>query len=122
LAKFKQTQLGHHFFWITLHFPFLGTAYRAGINHIKNEGSNMAKNRKYKVEKTKVGLQYVIPGAESITRVAIPSMQYATDGAQLVIPGAEQISIRELVSRIMAQPIRPVRRQRGLAGMELFGG
>jgi hypothetical protein len=82
----------------------------------------MAKQRKYKVEKTKVGLQYVIPGAESITRIATPSKQYATDGAQFVIPGAEQISTRELVSRIMAQPIRPERRQRGLAGTSLFGG
>ena len=82
----------------------------------------MAKHQKYQVEKTSVGLQYVIPGAERRTPVTAPSMRYTTDGAQLVIPGAEQISTRELMVRKMAEPIRPRRGQRGLAGMALFGG
>ena len=81
----------------------------------------MAKRRKYKVEKTNVGLQYVIPGAERVVPVAAPAIEYATEGAQFVIPGAEQISTRELVSRMMAQPISPRSRQRGLAGTALFG-
>jgi hypothetical protein len=81
----------------------------------------MAQHPKYQVEKTIVGLQYVIPGAEQIVPVAVPSMQYSTDGAQFVIPGAEQISTGELLMRKLAEPIRPRTRQRGLAGTALFG-
>ena len=81
----------------------------------------MAKRQKYQVEKTSVGMQYVIPGAERITPVEVPSMQYSTDGAQFVIPGAEQIGTGELLMRKMAKPIRPRSRQRGLAGTALFG-
>ena len=76
----------------------------------------MAKRQKYQVEKTSIGLQYVIPGAERITPGATPAMRYPTDGAQLVIPGAEQISTGELLMRKMAEPIRPRTRQRGVAG------
>ena len=82
----------------------------------------MAKPQKYQVENTSVGMQYVIPGAERIVPVAVPSMQYSADGAQFVIPGAEQISTGELLMRKMAEPIRPRSRQRGLAGTVLFGG
>jgi hypothetical protein len=82
---------------------------------------NMAKRQKYQVEKTSVGMQYVIPGAERIVPVAAPSMRYSTDGTQFVIPGAEQISTGELLMKKMAEPIRPRTRQRGLAGTALFG-
>jgi hypothetical protein len=82
----------------------------------------MAKRQKYQVEKTSVGMQYVIPGAERITPVPVPSIQYSTEGAQFVIPGAEQISTGALLMRKMAEPIRPRSRQRGLAGTALFGG
>ena len=82
----------------------------------------MAKRQKYQVEKTSVGLQYVIPGAERITPVAVPSMRYSTDGTQFVIPGAEQITTGELLMRKMVEPIRPRTRQRGMAGTALFGG
>ena len=82
----------------------------------------MAKHQKYQIEKTSVGMQYVIPGAERITAVTTPPMRYPTDGAQFVIPGAEQISTGELLARKMAEPIRPRSRQRGLAGTALFGG
>ena len=88
----------------------------------RTRGANMAKRQKYQVEKTSVGLQYVIPGAERIVPVATPPMLYSTDGAQFVIPGAEQISTGELLMRKMAEPIRPRTRQRGLAGTALFGG
>jgi hypothetical protein len=81
----------------------------------------MAKRQKYQVEKTSVGMQYVIPGAERITSVEEPSMQYSTDGAQFVIPGAEQISTGALLMRKMAEPIRPRTHQRGLVGTALFG-
>ena len=67
-------------------------------------------------------MQYVIPGAERITPVAVPSMRYSTDGTQFVIPGAEQITTGELLMRKMAEPIRLRTRQRGLAGTALFDG
>ena len=79
----------------------------------------MAKRQKYQVEKTSVGMQYVIPGAERITPVA-PPKRYSTDGTQFVIQGAEQISTGELLMRKMAEPIRPRSRQRGLVGTPLF--
>ena len=82
----------------------------------------MAKRQKYQVEKTSVGMQYVIPGSERITSVEEPSMQYSTDGTQFVIPGGEQIGTGELLMRKMAKPIRPRTHQRGLAGTALFGG
>ena len=97
-------------------------ARRAGLRPSEQDtGANMAKHQKYQVEKTSVGMQYVIPGAERIVPVAVPSMRYSTDGTQFVIPGAERISTRELVARMVAQPIRPRSRQRGLAGTALFG-
>ena len=82
----------------------------------------MAKRQKYQVEKTSVGMQYVIPGAERITPVEVPSIQYSTDGAQFVIPGAEQISTGALLMRKIAEPIKLRTRQLGLAGTALFGG
>ena len=82
----------------------------------------MAKDREYKVEKTKIGLQYVIPGAERAVVVVVPAPQYATEGAQFVIPSAERISTKEFLKRKMAQPISPRSRQRGLAGTALFSG
>ena len=97
--------------------------HRVGLRPSEQDtGANMAKRQKYQVEKTSVGMQYVIPGAERITPVAVPSMRYSTDGTQFVIPGAEQISTGALLMRKMAKPIRPRTRQRGLAGTTLFGG
>ena len=89
--------------------------------HISGRG-DMAKHPKYEVERTKIGLQYVIPGAERVRSVTRLPVKYAADGAQFVLPGAEQITTRELVARKMAEPIRPRTRQRGLAGTALFGG
>ena len=83
---------------------------------------SMAKRQKYQVEKTSVGMQFVIPGTERVMPAAIPSRLYETDGVQFVIPGAEQTSTGELLMRKMAEPIRPRTRQRGLAGTALFGG
>ena len=73
----------------------------------------------YQVEKTAIGMQYVIPGTERIVK---PKRRvYRTDGAQLVIPGAERISTAEYVSRLAAKPITPRRSQIGLRGIGLFG-
>ena len=82
----------------------------------------MAKRRKYQVEKTSVGLQFVIPGTERVMPAAVPMRQYATEGVQFVIPGAEQISTGELLTRKMSSPMMPRTHQRGLAGTALFGG
>lgn len=81
----------------------------------------MAKRQKYQVEKTSVGLQFVIPGTERVMPAAAPSRRYATDGVQFVIPGAEQISTGELLTRKMSSPMMPRTHQRGLAGTALFG-
>ena len=82
----------------------------------------MAKRQKYQIEKTSVGLQFVIPGTERAMLAPSPSRPYETDGVQFVIPGAEQIGSGELLMRKMAEPIRPRTHQRGLAGTALFGG
>ena len=82
----------------------------------------MAKRQKYQVEKTSVGLQFVIPGTERVMLAPSPSRPYETDGTQFVIPGAEQITTGELLMRKMAEPIRLRTRQRGLAGTALFDG
>jgi hypothetical protein len=73
----------------------------------------------YQVEKTAMGLQYVIPGTERIVK---PRRRvYQTDGDQLVIPGAERISTTEYVARLAAKPITPRRNQVGLRGVGLLG-
>ena len=82
----------------------------------------MAKRQKYQVEKTSVGLQFVIPGTERVMSAPSPSRSYATDGGQFVIPGAEQIGTGEFLTRKMASPMMPRTHQRGLAGTALFGG
>ena len=71
------------------------------------------------IEKTPIGLQYVIPGAEQIVK---PKRRvFKADGDQLVIPGAEQISTIEYLNRLLDKPLMPRRRQVGLHGTELFG-
>jgi len=71
------------------------------------------------IEKTPIGLQYVIPGAE---RVIKPRRRaFKADGNQLVIPGAERISMRDYLSRMAEKPITPRRGQIGLRGTGLFG-
>lgn len=73
----------------------------------------------YQVEKTAIGMQYVIPGTERIVKPK-PRVLKA-DGDQLVIPGAERISTAEYVSRLAEKPMTPRRRQIGLGGTGLFG-
>ena len=71
------------------------------------------------IEKTAIGMQYVIPGAE---RVVKPRRRtFKSDGNQLVIPGAEHISTREHLERLAEKPIKPRRGQVGLRGTALFG-
>jgi hypothetical protein len=62
------------------------------------------------------GRQYIIPGTERIKRLSFKS-----EGRQLVIPGADRISMREHLVRLMMKPIKPRRRQIGVAGTGLFG-
>ena len=73
----------------------------------------------FNVERTRAGLQYLIPGTEK--PVARPRTNYPSDGRQLVIPGAEQISGKSLISRMIQKLLRPRVGQRGLAGTSLFG-
>ena len=74
----------------------------------------------FNLEKTNIGMQYVIPGTE---RPVKPKRRiYKLDGAQLVIPGAEQISTAEHLSRLAEKPLMARRGQVGLRGTELFGG
>ena len=50
------------------------------------------------IEKTPIGMQYVIPGAERIVK---PKRRvFKADGDQLVIPGAERISTRAYLARL----------------------
>jgi len=73
----------------------------------------------FNVEKTNIGLQYVIPGTE---RPVKPKRQiFKADGDQLVIPGAERISTKEYLSRLAEKPLMARRGQIGLRGTELFG-
>ena len=78
---------------------------------------------KFSIEKTAVGLQYVIPGAE---RPAQPERRvFKTDripaGDQFVIPGAERIPTRAYLARLAEKPMVPLRRQVGLHATALFG-
>jgi hypothetical protein len=75
---------------------------------------------KYTTDKTPIGLQYVIPGAERIVK---PKRRtYQADGDQLVIPGAERISTREYLARLAERPLKVRRGQVGLWGVGLFSG
>jgi hypothetical protein len=74
----------------------------------------------FNIEKTKIGLQYVIPGTE---RPVKPKRRtYKTDGDQLVIPGAERISTAEHLSRLADKPLMARRGQVELQGVGLFSG
>jgi hypothetical protein len=73
----------------------------------------------YNIEKTSIGIQYVIPGTERPVKPIRPT--YKADGYQLVIPGAERISTREHLLRLAEKPITPSRGQKGLSGTGLFG-
>ena len=73
----------------------------------------------FNVEKTKVGMQYVIPGTE---QPANPKRRvFKADGDQFVIPGAERISTTEHLSRLADKPLVARRGQVGLRGTGLFG-
>ena len=73
----------------------------------------------FNVEKTKIGLQYVIPGTERPAKSR--RRVYKADGNQLVIPGAERISTTEHLSRLAEKPLVARRGQVGLLGTGLFG-
>ena len=73
----------------------------------------------FNIEKTKTGMQYVIPGTERPTK--IKRRKFSSDGDQLVIPGAERISTKEYLSRLAEKPPLARRGQIGLNGTSLFG-
>ncbi len=71
------------------------------------------------IERTHIGMQYVIPGTERPVR---PKRRvYSADGDQLVIPGAERISTGEYLARLAEKPLIARHGQRGLRGTALFG-
>jgi hypothetical protein len=73
----------------------------------------------FTAEKTRIGMQYVIPGTE---RTAKPKRHpFKVDGSQLVIPGAERISTRAYLQRLSDKPMQSRRGQVGLGGTALFG-
>jgi hypothetical protein len=73
----------------------------------------------FNIEKTNIGIQYVIPGTE---RPIKPKQRaYKSDGNQFVIPGAERISTTEHLSRLAEKPLASRRGQIGLRGLGLFG-
>ena len=73
----------------------------------------------FKLEKTKIGMQYVIPGTERPAKTK--RCEYSSENDQLVIPGAERISTADHLARLAEQPITPRRCQVGLQGTGLFG-
>jgi hypothetical protein len=73
----------------------------------------------YTVEKTPLGMQYVIPGMERV--VKLRRRAFKADGDQLVIPGAERISTRKYLARLAKKPLAPRSGQIGLHGTALFG-
>ncbi len=77
----------------------------------------------FQVEKTAIGLQYVIPGTKRIVKPK--PREFKADrtpaGDQLVIPGAEKISTVEYFARLAEKPLTPRRGQIGLRGLGLFG-
>jgi hypothetical protein len=73
----------------------------------------------FNIEKTNIGIQYVIPGTER--PIKLKRRTYKSDGNQFVIPGAERISTKEHLSRLTEKPLASRRGQIGLRGLELFG-
>ncbi|NQW01364.1 MAG: hypothetical protein HQ483_16795 [Rhodospirillales bacterium] len=74
---------------------------------------------KFNLEKTPLGMQYVIPGTERPARQE--RRVYSADGDQFVIPGAERISTREHLARLADKPLVARCGQIGLRGTGLFG-
>jgi hypothetical protein len=70
-------------------------------------------------ERTPIGMQYVIPGAERIPKPR--RRAFKADGDQFVIPGTERISTRDYLARLSEKPLRARRDQFGLRGTALFG-
>jgi hypothetical protein len=72
----------------------------------------------FNIEKTNIGMQYVIPGTE---RPVKPNHHtFKTDGNQFVIPGVERISTTEYLSWLAEKPLAARRGQIGLRGTGLF--
>jgi hypothetical protein len=73
----------------------------------------------YTVDKTPLGMEYVIPGTEQVVKPR--RRAFKADGDQHVIPGAEQILDKEIPARLAEKPMSPRRGQIGLCGTALFG-
>jgi hypothetical protein len=76
----------------------------------------------FQVEKTAIGLQYVIPGTKRIVKPKPRAFKadWTPAGDQFVIPGAEKISTIAYIARLAEKPLTPRRSQLGLRGMGLF--
>ena len=74
--------------------------------------------QEFKVERTRAGLQFVIPGTEMAAQR--PKINYSSEEGQFVLPGTERLSIRTLFDLMGDRPIRPRVAQRSLAGTALF--
>ncbi len=77
----------------------------------------------FQVEKTAIGLQFVIPGTNRIVKPKPRAFKadWTPAGDQLVIPGAEKISTVDNIARLAEKPLTPRRGQIGLRGLGLFG-
>lgn len=71
------------------------------------------------VERTKAGLQFVLPGAER--RTAPRSVYSAEPTGQLLVPGVEPVTDRDRLALLAAMPLRPRKGQRPLPATGLFG-
>jgi hypothetical protein len=54
----------------------------------------------YQIERTRSGLQYLIPGTERRTLPKCARPEHEREGDQYMIPGAEPISTRDLLARL----------------------
>lgn len=74
--------------------------------------------QEFKVERTRAGLQFVIPGTETAAQKT--KIKYSSEEGQFVLPGTERLSTRKFCDLIGDRPIRPRVAQRSPAGTALF--
>jgi len=79
----------------------------------------MSIRSKFALEKTPLGLQYVIPGTE-MPKASLPKELPRAEGAQYVLSGAESISLREFLKRQQSKPMKPRVPQKPVSGTVLY--
>lgn len=75
-------------------------------------------NQRPVIERTRAGLQYVLPGLKRGNIVR--PVKYSREGAQFVIPGTEQLPMRELLKIRMMKWIVARRGQQPMHSTPLF--